>query len=262
MWTYLSFITEPVPTDGPVADIGTAPAATRMVTIAGGAQWDSLGTNEALRGPKTASYKAVIVGDTPTAIDTIYATWEGLARQRGKLIRLRGDATTEEWCTARLLSVDAQRDAKAPLYLPITLNFQLLSEHWYGKNQIAFIDLLGLDTGVNAYPFPYTGNKKQRDVLIEITAVAVTIPHVVVLNSDSGHQWEFGRTIPVGDTLRVDCGARSVTITGVGYYDDFVPPAAKAEWFLLQPGDNDLVVTITSGGSGHTFRMSFYEAFG
>ena len=263
MWTYTSFAGVNLPTNAPSHDISAGPAASRMVSIAGGAQWDALGANEAIRGPKTATCRCMIVAASTAAADAIYDDWEALCLTRGTLVRTRGDGSTTQWCTARLVSVQANRTAQTQRHLPVTLDFQIVSGCWYGaslqtttKNNCA--------NGVNNLPtISYGGNKNQRNVTITITATGNSITNTTVQNLTTGHTWGFSGTIPAGQSLVVNCGAKSVLLNGANAYASFVKPTTKADWFMLSPGNNSVRVTLTTaGGVAHVASVAYYEAFG
>jgi phage-related protein len=61
----------------------------------------------------------------------------------------------------------------------------------------------------------------------------------------------------LGEALEVDCGAMSVEKDGTEAYVDFTPPDDREQWFVLQPGENDITIAIDGDAA---IQISFYDA--
>lgn len=75
-------------------------------------------------------------------------------------------------------------------------------------------------------------------------------PNPVIANQQTGEALHFGLTTAPGDVLVIDATARTVTLNGANRYSALDFPSS--DWWDVQPGDNPIAATPTSGGGSMT----------
>lgn len=209
-----------------------------------------------------------------------------LLQLRGSRDRLYRQTATGDihWQYARLVEVAAQRSHEITRYQliqDIDLRFVTQEAFWRGDLGGAWYlnDGHYLNTGLalnssqsydlDASPTVITisigadvGRAPTRAIRLRVTAGSAPITSITIARA-GGESLTFNGSIAAGDQLVIDTGTMQVTNDGVDAYNDLTlsPTADLAVWFAFEPGDNDLTVTFTGGGTGSTIDFSYYEAW-
>lgn len=184
------------------------------------------------------------------AIANVEAWLFDIKRKRGELGKLyrRTKATEQaQWCWAELTRVSTENNVNTIFEQPAGLDFTMISPCWNGTHHSGAgweLDSgVHLDTGRaldegETYILPAgtlatgevdavnAGNFHVDNAILTITAGTEDVTSLVF-----GTEYPEGRTdadlsfvatIPAGQSLVIDCGARSVLLNGVDAYDDLV----------------------------------------
>lgn len=260
----------------PSHDLQTGAAATQLIPLPGGGVFDALGNEDAPLQYRMLSVRHLLwnTTDTEAALQSLFNALRAKIGTREQLFRRLADGSTLQWSHARLKNVVATREVLDLSSLPVTLQFELISQWWYAATakDVTITDIPG-DTGdlattlaeSSGYPVSFTltndGNVDNDSVLWEITAGSASITAVTITNTTTGHAMSWSGTLAIGDVLRIHTGELSVLNDGANDYASFTPPSNKEAWFKLQPGENTVTISITTAGTGETVRYEFYDAF-
>jgi hypothetical protein len=228
------------------------------------------------------------VADEPVDIEEL---GESLYRLRGEAKKLyrrtKGETEQVHWCWAELMRINAENTPDTFLVQPVAPEWTMYSPCWYGDHHGG--ETWELDSGVeldtgrtldeaegDVYTLPSgtlatyeaevinAGNFHIDNAILRITAGADPITSLVF-----GTEYPEGRTdadlsfdadIPAGQSLVIDCGARSVKLNGVSVYEDFLigDDHKLAGWLRLYPGTNTIGFLYTSDDDV-TLTMDFSD---
>lgn len=261
-------------------DVGTGPSTVAMTALVGGGAFDGQGGDDApLRLPYTVRYNGTV---TDPSAETVRSRIDELRALRGKRLKLWRrciDDGRTQWALARLLEMKVTSDVRSSHWrVPVELTFSILSR-WNGSQHDGgwkldtgkkLDDGLTLDgnelTVLTSSPQTITvdndGNVAVRDAVVMITAGSTAITYLKV-GISGVCEWEYAGSISAGQALVVDCGAKSVLNNGANAYSGFELTAnhTVADWLVLEPGNNSVVVTRTGGGSTSTVEFVFSDGW-
>lgn len=264
---------------------GPAPVVTASVALVGGGTFDGYGTGIARqRYPVNLRYQCSVVGPAQaTALANMNAL-KALLGVRAKLWRTEAGALVpgRQWAWARLTDIDDSMRARMPWWIvPVTLNFSLLGRWnglrhqrpWYFDAGEYFDTGLAFDsdeltTLTTAASAPQTivvdndGNLAVRDAII--TLVAKTAPiTAVTIGVTSVTEFTWAGSVAVGNALVIDVAAKRITNNGVDAYAGFNTTAGHlvADWLVLEPGNNSVIVETDGGGTDSTIEFEFYDGW-
>lgn len=219
---------------------------------------------------------------TEAALQTLYFTLLALCGKRDKLYRETPDGASQ-WIYARLVEITANRDyqfSKYRKFQDLELRFTTQEAFWHGDETGGFLDDGGVfddggnfDTGdttdLDSSPDTATVTVGTDAGLAPIKALTITvyadsspITALTIARTD-GEILTFNGTIAANESLIIDTGTLQVMNGGADAYDDleFYVNADMASWFTLEPGDNDITVTFTGGGTNAKIEFNFREAW-
>jgi hypothetical protein len=244
-------------------DIGIPEANAEVMAALGGA-FDTRGSEQvAAKLPYSIQVQGKLVQTSVAALLAAYQTLRALHGKRAKLYRTADGGTANgEWVWARLMRVETSRKVENRLALPFTLTFMVESPIWHGTARSTTITLSSSPaTGT----VTNSGNATVRDAIITVTAAGSAITVVDIENTTTGNVSKIRYTgaIPAGQSLVIDCGARSVKVNGADAYAGFSLQAAHAipEWLRLAAGANSIRVTRTGGGTASTCTIAFDDGW-
>ena len=292
----------------PTTPVGSVLSHDRYVKLPLGRTFDAYGAEQAnplFPHPLKFKVLEVVPRTTQTALDppvnldaTLIARFRQLRGYRGKRLRLfrliaglsgwfldagidlddgyvLDSGAREEWCWARLKTLDAPQEVNNIGYQQMDMDFDLLSLwQWGYRGLLAYdsthhiddgyvidgIGPLALTGATTTGTYYNNGNADVHDIMITLTVPV------------GGGSWtrfevrhaEFGMITDVawintltpltaGDVLVIDCGAKAVTLNGVGVYAAFnenvAGDATDLDWLVLPPGTNTLTFTLATGGA-------------
>ena len=228
------------------------PARLRLVeTTAGIFDADGIARTQQ-QFPQALTYRALVHSDSLAAQGAMLAALRAAVGTRATLTRRVEADLTQHTCDARLAAMPYVRKVDNDRYIEITLTFTQLSP-WVGEEHTES-GLPGIDKNVVNY-----GNLPQTDVVITITAGTNIIIDPTFEGPGAVLTWEG--TIPVGESLVIDSGARQVLLDGVDAYDGLTLDALHTleGWFVLHPGNNVLLQVGTYAFDGANWTITFKD---
>lgn len=256
---------------------GSGPTASTATKLGSGGYFDALGSERApLDLPYDLPFRGVVVEDTAAAFAARMKRLRGLRGKVNRLVRELEDGTTQ-WCEAKCLRVSADGEAGKALAQELAIDFEVRSP-WYGAlhgaswylgegpylgdgHVLGYAELHTLDASPKTITLTNGGEGQVRAVRITVTAGDAGVTALRLACSATDCEWDFTQTIAAGKSLVVDCGAWTVQNDSVDAWNDLRTTAnhTRAEWLLLQPGDNTITVTHTTAGSAPTIRFDFSD---
>jgi len=239
-------------------DLGAGPVQSQAVELPGGGWFDPAGSGQARPRLRELVARGRLSATSETALDTAWAAWRALVGTRSKLWLTMGDGS-QRWRWARLVEVPALSEAEHVLWQPLSLRFELLSEVWQGA---AHSEVTGLDESPQACGAPNNGNAPVRNAVVTLTAAGTNIT-AATFTMTGVSQFSWAGTLLVGNSLVIDCGARTVKNNGADAYSGFSLGAghAIAEWLRLVAGLNSVLVARTGGSSASTVTISYNDGW-
>jgi hypothetical protein len=263
-WQLYSFASVVLPTGSPLLPVGAPPAYTAGVNLPGGAYFDQEGTHHG--GPKLPyelRLRVTALAASHTALETALFALTELSGLRGTLIRVLADGSTQQWCTAKLLSVPASGDVQNVRSQPLELVFQVQS-YWYKATAIT--NTTTLNTSPKTVTLLNAGNARVTDAVITVTAGSAAITSLTIARTGYS-ELQYTGTIAAGKALVIDTGAWSVLNDGADAYTaEFQRTSNHIEntWFRLPrstPSGTAFTVTIVGGSTDSTISFVYYEAW-
>jgi hypothetical protein len=275
MYIYEKFGSTNIPTARPAHDLSSGLAVQPIIQTPNGSYAPQL--QKAIFGEMTYAVQCAFWGLTASAAMTTYLAWRALVGTRAKLYRRRPDNTIE-WTWATLINIQTTRTVENVRHIDATLNFLAEDPTWRTTHHGAPWDLDDghyLDTGymldeddlytLNTSPKTITltnGGSLPARPLITINAVPSNIT-AVTITSASQTDLTYSGTITAGKSLVLDCEILSITNDGTGDYDNLARNAGHIidGWLELANGTQDVVITITGGGTTSTIVFDYWERF-
>lgn len=267
-----------------VESIGSGATPTAYQQLPEGGVLDLYGGQQKHPGTVERSKSMRLSASTEAELESLYFQLLALRGRRDKLYRetVSGDI---HWQYARLVEITAERSYEQTKYKriqDISLRFVTQEAFWRGDRGGTWYLNSGeyLNTGLalnsdQTYPLTSsptnftisigaseTGRAAIRAVRLDISAGASSMSAVTIARA-GGESITFSGTILANKTLVIDTGTMQVLNDGVDAYDDLTlsPTADLAAWFALEPGDNDITVTFTGGGTGKEISFTYYEVW-
>jgi hypothetical protein len=263
--------------------IGSGETPTAYQSLPEGGALDLFGSQTKHPGVVERTKTLRLRCDTEADLESLYFQLLSLRGKRDRLYR-RTSGGNIQWQYARLAEVSAQRSFEQTKYRFIQdLDLRFITQEafwrgvlggiWYLDSGEYFDSGLAFNTGqiymLDHSPKAITiststgaGRAPIRALTIRVTAGSAAIISITIARA-GGESLTFGGEIAAGKVLLIDTGRMQVTNDGVDAYDDltFLPKADLASWFALEPGNNNLIVTYTGGGTGSTIDFNYYEAW-
>lgn len=258
--------------------LDTVQAKNTMVrTVLNG--FDTAGSGQADQNlPQAIRYRGTILEDTVAGWRDAVDALRALSRTRAYLYRRACDNDEQQFCTARFMSGQAERDFTRPHYAyETTIQFMQFSP-WVGHNHrfwtlddgddldaALYLDDAGYTVTLLTSPQATTvnngGNRATNNIRLTFTAGAAPITSLTV--TCGGAQFGFSGTVAAGSTLVIDSGAQLVQNGGVAAYAGFALTTNHTieDWLLFVPGDNILTVTKTGGSTNSTLLIEFQDGW-
>lgn len=259
---------------------GSAPTREATITLADGTIYDGIGASQAEAVlPYSLTYDCVAMEDDDATLQTTLAALFALRGQRLKLYRrLLSDEDVITWAWARLMRLSMPSGPIGQTtHIPLSFQFEILSAWhghyhttWFFDDGYYFDDGLYFDDGefvetMASSPHVITvtngGNATCRDGVISITAGTANISSLTIASGGTDIDWTG--TITAGNTLVIDCGAKSVKNNGVNAYSGFAYGGSHTlnGWLELPAGDTNITITFAGGSTDSTVSVEFYDTW-
>lgn len=268
-----------------VDTIGSGATPTAYQTLPEGGALDLYGNQQKHPGAVERIVARRLKATTQAGLESLFFQLLALRGKRGRLYRetATGDI---HWQYARLVELNADRSyeqTKFQSIQDISLRFVTQEAFWRGDlggvwylNSGEFLNTgLALNSG-QTYPLTTSptsltvsigtvsdaGRAPIRAVRMAISAGASDMSAVTIARA-GGESLTFSGTILAGNDLIIDTGTMQVLNDNADAYDDLTisSTADLAAWFALVPGDNDITVTFTGGGTGKEISFLYYEVW-
>jgi len=271
-----------LPLYNPRLEGGSAPSQVATVTLADGRVWDAIGGERARAAlPYMLNYEGLAAADDAAALQTTLAALFGMRGKRAKLYRrLLSDKNAIQWAWARLTRVPMPSGPSGQTtHIPLSFQFDILSTwrghyhtRWTLNNGYFLNDGLYLNDGEfvetmsGASPHVITvtnaGNGICYDPVITITAGAAPITALTIATA-GGTDIDWTGNIAIGDSLVIDCGAKSIKDDGVNAYVGFSYGGSHTAngWLELPPGDTAITIYRTGGSTDSTVQVDFRDTW-
>ncbi len=285
MYRLVKFGTTNLENTNQVDEIGSGETPTHYHLLPDGGALDAFGGAQKYPGVVTRAKSMRLTVSTETGVSDLYFQLLALVGKRDRLYREMVDGALH-WQYARLKGMTAARDyqtAKYKLIQDVDLLFETqeatwrggLSGGWFFDSGEYFDSGLLFDSGspesLSSSPTVFTvsngdandaGRAPVRSITISIEAGSAALSAITIART-GGESITFSGSVAAGETLVIDTGTMQVLNDGDNAYDDLTlsPTADMASWFALDPGDNEITVTFTGGGTGSEITFNFYEAW-
>ena len=267
-----------------VDNVGSGDSPTHYIALPDGGAIDGFGNLQKHPGAVERVKTLRLRADTAEALSDLYFRLLALRGTRDRLVRRLVDGT-EHWQYARLVSVQAKRDynqTKFKSIQDIELRFVTGEITWRGAQTGGWYlndgNLLNDGLFFNASAayalipddntnFVITvgnandaGRAPVRSMRILVDAGNTPFAQVYIYPADESRsiQLELEEAFQLA---LVDTGALALTVNGEPNYSagSFYNP--DGNWFILQPGENQISVFLEGGGTGASVEFEFYEAW-
>lgn len=235
-----------------------------VARLGGGPAFDTLGTDRApLLAPYSLVYRSVFAASSLGALEPSIATWRAFVGRRATLTKRLISAATYYDVAARLTQMRYQVEPAHGfgVWVPMEWRFLVLSEFWQAQAS-SFVSYT-----INATPkvcaVSNAGNAVIRDCVVRVTPDASNIT-ALTIGITGVAEMTYSGTIPVGDYLEIDCGARTVRNgAGTDLYASFALTSnhKSEDWLPLLAGSTDVNVTKTGGSSSSTVTFTRYARY-
>lgn len=243
-------------------DLGTGQALTSYARMPGGGWYDNYGSGVAPLGldpiVKESRLIETSTGNLRTALDNLRAK----KGKRGVLKATFHDGTIR-WLYARLVDVDHPALRGHLQSADVRLEFVPEGGVWFANSQASYTGTLTATGGGNQdVVVANAGNVNVTDLVVQVTAGTSTITALTIANTTASYTVSFSGTIATTKALAVDVGALSVLNDGANAYSNFTPSTSKAQWLLLQPGNNTIRFTVTGNATANaSYSITYYSTY-
>lgn len=236
---------------------GVGPVGSSLVALPGGGAYDWRGADQAPMAPEVLRARGVWVANSVTDMETKLAALKALCGRRDRLWRSNG--TTQHWRMARLLEVKSDLEAGLAADALMELLFEAMPGPWSG---VARTVNTSLDSSPKTVPCTNGGNRRITNAVVTITAAGTAITTARVrVSGVSDFQWQG--SLAVGQSLVIDCGARTIRNNGVNAYSglSYLSGHVVSDWLRLEPGANSVEVYRTGGSVASTVQITFSDGW-
>ena len=258
-----------LPPRNPFLDIGPVPTQEAITELPYGGMFDHLGSVRAEpKFPYELTYDAVIQAQTPIDLETRLDVLRALVGTKASLYRM---AVGEQWCTARLMSLELPADLSMYRHVPASFRFQMQST-WHGILR-QYSDELIAPASPKIFTLHNGGNLPVTDMTMTFTVAGTATPEadwvgVWRTSPAVSIEWDYtiNGTLEDGDILTIEFGQRSIySDRGAAPVDEyaalFLDTLYNGNWLILFPGDNSVTVAWTedTGDVTPTITFEYYD---
>jgi hypothetical protein len=232
-----------------------------VLQLPGGYTYDAYGTGQAHERPRIITVEFDIVETTTAAMQTARDAIRAWRGKRDELVVEMYD-TARRWCYARLVDIQMKREIRDIYRQQVRCQFEVTEAGWRG-NQFSTTFTLDELPGANTQTIlvDNSGNRTVTNAIVTFQAGGDQVTSVRVICGAC--DWAFWRTIPAGQSLVVDCGARTVHLEGVDSYANFELQTAHAtgNWLELLADTNIVTVEAPTSAADANIQILFYDGW-
>ncbi len=224
-------------------DISPAPPQFNWISLPGGGTYDAWESDQAPGGRQTLSKRCTLAADSRAGLQTALDNLKAPNGKRGKLYMLMHDAATRgRWAR---FGLKGDWPSLQPLWADVNLSFESADALWRGT---AHNETTELTTTPQTIVATNNGNANVSNAIVTLAIPPTAINPITSLTValTSATEFRYAATLTAGDSLVIDCGAKSVKLNGSHSYSNFNLTAnhARSDWLVLLPGNNNLAVTL------------------
>lgn len=227
--------------------------------------------------PLLLSYKAAVTEDTIVANRTILDALRAAVGTRARLYRYADNDNSIHYCIARASGMPHDRPFIMRSHQEFELNFSQLTPWvgtihgtgWVFDSGILFDAARTLDevppTTLNTNPktivVANNGNLPATDIQFTVTTGSTTITAFQIDGPSFSFRW--AGSLLAGQSVTVDAGAAMVLKNGSDNYNAFTFGSGHAldRWAMLQPGNNNITVYLSGGGTNSTISIIYNDGW-
>lgn len=265
--------------------VGSGVTPTAYQNLPDGGALDLYGDQQKHPGAVERNISRRLSASTEADLETLFLRLLSLCGKRDRLYRETASGDIH-WQYARLVEVTAERSYEITKYRriqDISLRFITQEAFWRGdRGGTWFLDSgeyldsgLAFDSGqtyeLTSSPTVVTvsvgdpldiGRAPIKAVRLDVSAGASSMSAITIART-GGESLTFTGTVLAGKSLVIDTGVMQVLNDGIDAYGDLnlSPTADLAVWFALEPGDNEIAITFTGGGTGREISLAYYEVW-
>lgn len=223
------------------------------IVAAGGGAFDTYGTRQVLPRRRQIRFRGRYDGSaSATALQTALDALRAKIGVRGLLVRKDQSATSTQ-LYARLLAVDGVWEMRDGDSARIDLVFETGEATWRAasaSNATANFD--AASPSVATVSVVNNGTAPVYDPVISIEASGGTITTLNLAIAAIGVDLDWTGSLTAGNTLTIDCGAKTVKIGSSNSFSGFELGASHTarDWMPLTVATLSLVVTADNGANG------------
>ncbi|GEM_PF-1158297 len=257
------------------------PRTTRLPGTHGG--FDEYGVDEApaeignVQG--TLKLKHSLSSDMRQWLDSL----RSMSRQKKGRLYMQpvDDSAQQRWCVARLnnLTTPHSEQSHTGVMMQANFSFQVNDPHWYTQGTSApawgfFSWGDGTVWGGSAVAQSVSG--VSTDLTENVMGGTVETLPTITISCDTGQtaqniiiqrlvggvikdQITYTDTLGAGDSVVIQCRAKSVKKNGVGSYANLT--ATRAQWMRLKPGANSIRVLMANSGDVANIKFAYLHAY-
>lgn len=243
-------------------NLGTGVALTSYAQTPGGQFYDNYGSGVAPLGQDPIVKESRLI-ESSTA--NLRIALDALRAKKGKrgILKATFHDTTVRWLYARMVDIHHPALRGNLRTADVQMIFMPEGGVWYHATQTTASGVLtATGGGTQDVVVSNAGNVNVVDLVVTVTAGATTITALTIANTTASYTTSFSGTIATTKALAVDVGAMSVLNDGANAYSSFTPTTNKAQWLILQPGNNTIRFTVTGNATTNaTYSIVYYSAY-
>jgi hypothetical protein len=255
------------------------PRTKRLPDLDGG--FDEYGSERAPREIGNVSITFTMIAPTADDMDARRRDIRETANWgTDKLFRLVDFDTIEQWCYARVNSIQMAESVAGLDYLwqSVTINFQVADPAWYGQGTETWTWGDGTLWGSKPWGGDAPVNNAsgtETDFTINVSGNLVTYPRISLIpgigNSCTNpviqrivdgvavDEVSYSGTLTNTDSLQFNTRKRSFTLNGSSAFNDV--DFINGRIFTLEPGNNTIRVQFDNAGDAATLRLYYFERY-
>lgn len=252
------------------------PRTSRVVGTSGG--FDSHGNDPAPAEIGNVQCQCVLTVTTLSDMTNKQDTLRALSRKPKGTLFFEMEDGTLRYCKARVNSIQTPQSetTHSEVWTKARIAWQVADPHFYtiGTETPNWGEFVWGDEIEEPVDNVVSGTS--TDFTITIGGTVQTLPRIVIVcgtgetaenvtiqrlvDDEVVEEITFTDVLTDGDSVEIDCNAKSVTKNGSDAYADFSFDG-HFDWIRLQPGDNDIRVTMENVGDDATVTFYYEEVY-